>query len=200
MLSHLVFDLGGVIVELGGSPVKNEWIAGTLSQDEAWQKWLTSTAPREFESGKTSPTAFAEQLVAELKLSISPAEFLDHFLHWPIGPFPGAVEMLHSLGSRYRTALFSNSNELHWNRKMGEMQLDRVFHERFASHLMGMVKPDAEAFEYVISALGVEPGSILFLDDNQINVEAAIEAGMRAQRVQGLSAVQACLREHDIDW
>ncbi|PZD75310.1 Alpha-D-glucose 1-phosphate phosphatase YihX [Acaryochloris thomasi RCC1774] len=189
----LLFDLGGVIVELEGQPIKNNWIGSNDSPKASWEKWLTSDAPRAFETGKISADEFANRMISDLKMSISAADFKEYFTNWPIGPYPGAIEFLKSLKSRFTVALFSNSNELHWERKMNEMALDGVFHQSFASHLMGLAKPDPEAFRYVIEALESEPAEILFLDDNRLNVEAARIQGLQAEEVHGLSEAKRCL-------
>jgi len=153
-ISHLVFDLGGVIVELSGTPILDDWLAGDNTAENIWQKWLTSTAPRSFESGRIGKDEFASMIVEELSLDVSEQEFLNHFRRLPVGPYPGALERLHTLKDRYTTALFSNSNVLHWHRKMDEMNLKDAFNHHFASHLMGKVKPDVDAFQEVIETLG----------------------------------------------
>lgn len=50
-ITHLVFDLGGVIVELRGLPVLPQWVSGNKSSASTWEGWLTSSAPKAFESG-----------------------------------------------------------------------------------------------------------------------------------------------------
>lgn len=198
--THLLFDLGGVIVELGGKPIEDAWIAGEHTSEEIWRLWLTSAAPREFEAGRSTPEEFARAIVDELALDVSPARFLERFVRWPIGPFPGALELLHALKGRYRTGIFSNSNAVHWPRKMGEMGLADAVHDHFASHLIGHVKPDPGGFERVVDTWRVDPGRILFLDDNAMNVEAAHRAGLAAEHVVGLDAVKDALGEHGVRW
>ena len=198
--THLLFDLGGVIVELRGRPIEAAWIGGEHSPEEIWRLWLTSRAPREFEAGRTEPEAFARAIVEELDLDLTPKAFLESFLQLPVGPFPGALDLLHALKPRYRTGIFSNSNALHWPRKMGEMRLDEAVHDHFASHLIGHVKPDPEGFAHVLDTWAVAPERILFLDDNALNVEAATAAGFRAARVVGLEAARRTLREHGVTW
>lgn len=197
-ITHLVFDLGGVIVELNGTPILDAWISGENTPDSLWQKWLTSESPRAFESGQIGKDEFAESIVRELSLDVSKEQFIDHFVGLPIGPYPGALELLHSLKNKYTTSLFSNSNVLHWERKMNEMNLKDAFHHKFASHLMGKVKPDLDAFRQVERKLGVPSSQILFLDDNQLNVDAAKTVGFTASRVVGFSELKDVLKEHGI--
>lgn len=196
-ITHLIFDLGGVIVQLRGPPVLSEWTESNQSAEQLWEKWLTSDAPRAFESGKIDEATFASNIVEELSLSISCSEFLDYFISLPIGPYAGALDMLHALRARYSTALFSNSNAVHWSRKAA-MNLPPAFDHHFASHLMGKVKPDIEAFEHVIAALAVPASSMLFFDDNEMNVRAAQQVGMQAQRVVGYDQLLVGLNEYGI--
>lgn len=198
--THLLFDLGGVVVELAGRPIDDAWITGNHSPEAIWRLWLTSEAPREFEAGRTTPDVFARRIVDELALDVSPAMFLERFLHLPVGPFPGALALLHALKPRYRTGIYSNSNALHWPRKMNGMRLDDAVHDHFASHLIGHVKPDAEGFALIVERWGIAPERILFLDDNALNVEAARAAGFRAERVEGIDATKAALGEHGVRW
>ena len=197
-ISHLVFDLGGVIIELRGPPILNEWTGADETSEAVWEKWLTSNAPRAFESGRIDKDTFASMIVEELSLKISDDEFLDYFTSVPIGPYAGARELLNSLKPRYTTALFSNSNPIHWERKMNEMKLGSLFDYHFASHLMAKVKPDIEAFDEVLNELSISPSKILFFDDNQLNVDAARKVGMNAKRVVGIDNLISTLTEYGI--
>lgn len=199
-ISHLVFDLGGVIVRLRGTPILEAWIPGEHTPESLWMIWLSSEAPRAFESGKLDQNEFAERIVRELSLNVSVTDFTEHFSQLPIGPYPGALELLHDLKKRYTTSLFSNSNEIHWKRKMNEMQLRDAFHHKFASHLMGKVKPDLNAFLEVEDKLGVHASQILFFDDNQLNVDAARSVGFIASKVVGFDELKDSLKAHRIFW
>lgn len=193
-LTHLLFDLGGVIVELRGKPIKAAWFADD-APDDIWEKWLQSEAPRLFEAGKIDADSFAAQIVEELSLRVTADEFLEYFTVLPVKPYTGAVELLKTVRERYTTACFSNSNMLHWKRKMVDMQLDDCFDHKFASHIMGQVKPDHSAFTQVINSLGIPAAQILFFDDNQLNVDAARHAGMQAEVVAGLDELKRALLE-----
>ncbi|GAB2853420.1 HAD family phosphatase [Actinoallomurus bryophytorum] len=57
----------------------------------------------------------------------------------------------------------------------------------------GVAKPDREAYEIVAGRLGVEPQDCLFIDDNEANVLAAREAGMRAEVFRDPGQVRALL-------
>ncbi|SNR74199.1 HAD family hydrolase [Actinomadura mexicana] len=55
------------------------------------------------------------------------------------------------------------------------------FDERVYSCRIGVAKPDPRAYEICAGRLGVKPADVLFFDDNERNVLAARETGMRAE-------------------
>jgi putative hydrolase of the HAD superfamily len=191
----LLFDVGGVLVELGGVEVILEWLGNRISADELWQRWLQSQAVRRFETGQIDAPQFAAGVIAEFGLAVDPQQFLDSFVGWPTGLYPGTLEMLARIPPRYQRALLSNSNALHWPRVLGEMGLGAVFDNHFVSHLTGRIKPDPEAFEHVLESLGCRPAQVVFFDDNALNIEAARQLGMHAVRVRGLGEATQALIE-----
>jgi glucose-1-phosphatase len=191
----ILFDLGGVLIELAGVDRMLELCNHAFSADQLWARWLASEGVRRFESGRASPDEFGAAMLDEFGLSIAAAQFLEEFTTWPKGVFPGSFELLERLSASYRLACLSNTNALHWPRVCDEMGLARYFETNFASHLIGMLKPDVEIFQHVVDQLGCPPARILFLDDNQLNVASARAAGMVARRVAGLAEVRAALAE-----
>jgi putative hydrolase of the HAD superfamily len=192
-LRVVLFDVGGVLVQLNGIAPLLEWLSHRVNVEELWRTWLTSPAVRAFETGQTGAGEFATQLIRELDLPLEPQAFLESFAQWPTGLFPGVADLVARIPPRYTRALLSNSNAVHWPRVIGEMGLGEMFEHHFVSHLTGRVKPDRAAFEHVVDSLGCRPGSILFLDDNLVNVESARAVGMHASLANGTAAVEQAL-------
>ncbi len=184
----IVFDLGGVLIELGGITRMLELLGDRVTVEELWTLWLSSPSVREFETGRMDTEQFALGLLAEFELSISPAQFTAEFTTWPKGLYPGTIDLLRALAPQYTLACLTNTNALHWPRICGEMGLQPHFAMHFASHLIGLLKPDRAIFEHAIDHLGYAPERILFLDDNALNVESARSVGISAYRVVGLPA------------
>ncbi len=191
----LLFDVGGVLVQLSGVEVMLGWLGQTLTVEELWRMWLHSVPVRQFETGQIGANEFALRVVSEFGLPVEPQRFLDAFVSWPTGLYPGTLEMLARIPRSYRRVLLSNSNGLHWPRVVNEFGLGAAFDRHFVSHLTGRIKPDAEAFAQVVESLGCAPAEVLFLDDNSINVEAARRFGMQAFRVRGAAETQRMLSD-----
>ena len=193
-----MFDLGGVLVELAGVPTMLSWTRRHIESDELWRRWLTSPSVRAFESGRTSPDDFADALIAEFELPVQPPEFLAAFTSWPRGLLAGALELVNEVPTPIARVTLSNTNCLHWPRLMTEMGLSEVFDFHFASHLTGNMKPDEEAFQHVLESVGCRADTVLFLDDNQLNVDAALSLGIGAFRVQGVAQARAVLERNGV--
>lgn len=183
----LLFDLGGVLVENVGFERLNALLTTPLPLEDLKTRWLESPAVRAFETGSCPAEKFAADLVAEYRLPLAPAEFLEAFTAWPRGFYSGARELLEQLRRRYRVACLSNSNAIHWDRFNG---FAGHFDVTLSSHLLGVMKPDAGCFERALAACDVEASDAAFFDDSFVNVRAARHAGMRAFHVDGLAEVR----------
>jgi len=189
----VLFDVGGVLVEPSGVATMLAWMNNRVSPEQLWRMWLTSPCVRAFETGRSSPEAFADQVIVEFGLPIPREVFLSEMTHWSVTLFPGAIELVEQIPPQYLRATLCNTNVIHWKSLMAIEGLTRVFPHHFASHLMGKIKPDAEAFRHVTDALQCDPHEIIFLDDNDTNVVAARSVGMQAVRVTGIAEARRAL-------
>jgi putative hydrolase of the HAD superfamily len=67
------------------------------------------------------------------------------------------------------------------------------FDHRYFSCRLGAAKPDPLAFQLVLSALGAQPGEVLFIDDRPENTRAAGDLGMRTITFTSASALDRTL-------
>ena len=196
--SVLLFDVGGVLVQLSGVDIMLGWMGEKATSDEMWRMWLHSKPVRDFETGRIGAEEFAVAVTAEFRLPVDPQQFLASFAGWVTGLYPGTLEMLAQIPNSYQRAVLSNNNALHWTRVIDDLRLGSSFDHHFVSHLTGRIKPDADAFQHVVESLDCRPEQVLFLDDNTLNVEAARRFGMQAVRVQGIAETRAALIERGI--
>ncbi len=188
----VLFDLGGVLIDVGGvEPMRS--LAGIGSDEELWHRWLASPWVRCFERGECSAHEFAAGVVDEWHLDLGAAAYLAAFTSWMSGPVAGAAELVAQVQASVPVGCLSNINALHWATIASDSPIfDRLDH-RFLSFEIGLVKPDAEIFEYVATRLDTPRDQVLFLDDNQINVHAAEAAGFSARCVSGLDEARRAL-------
>ena len=194
----VLFDLGGVLIELGGAEELGR-LVGEPSEGELWRRWLSCPWVRRFERGQCEPREFSVGMIETWSIDLSPEAFLEAFTAWPKGLYPGALELIASLAGGSRIACLSNTNRLHTELEWSSgHQVSRLFDPCFFSHEIGLVKPDREVFDHAIDALDCSAESVLFLDDNQINVDAARAAGLHSERTRGPLEARAVLAAYGL--
>ena len=195
----LVFDLGNVLIDLGdGSYLKHILnLPEQTSEADAWEIWLSSLAVKRFDSGRVSLSKFLEQFAEETGLPTD-GNFEERFKAWPKAPFEGVDSLLSQLPPNLHLAVLSNTNSAHWPRLMDEMSLSGRFHSYFASHLTGFVKPESDIYTHMLNCLGVNGERVLFIDDNQINVDGARACGICSEKAKGLDQVKQVLAQYHI--
>ncbi len=193
----VLFDLGGVLVELGGMG-EMAIFADEQDEDEIWRRWLTCPWVRRFERGECDTETFARGMVESWAMPVGPDAFLEAFAAWPKGMLPGARDLVRATSERSRVACLSNTNSIHTDRQWAEFGIYELFDRLFLSHEMGLVKPDRDAFDHVVGELGCPRERILFLDDNQINVDGAREAGLASERAVGVDQARTILETRGI--
>ncbi|MBT3312604.1 MAG: HAD-IA family hydrolase [Desulfobacterales bacterium] len=191
----IMFDLGGVLIELTGTSRMIEWTDGNKPVEELLNLWLKSNAVRNFESGRATPVEFASGIISEFSLPVKTDRFLEEFPYWINDTYSGVKKLLQEVSGTYNIASLSNTNELHWDRISNEMNLPSLFDFNFPSHITGLLKPDKEAFSFAAESIGCLPEKILFFDDTLINVESARSIGMSAYRVSGFEELSEMISQ-----
>lgn len=87
------------------------------------------------------------------------------------------------------------SNYPVWVEELASGMLDGCFEEVWASHHLGVRKPDPEFYRRLCDRIDRRPGEVLFVDDREDNVEAAADLGMRAHLFAGGESGADDLRE-----
>jgi putative hydrolase of the HAD superfamily len=110
----------------------------------------------------------------------------DALLHHPPALLPGAAEMLRSVAGRHLLAITSDTgfaSSRAQDRLLEHDGIESLFAVRTYSMDVGHANPRPEPFLATIQALGLEPGEIIHVGDNErTDVRGALDAGMRAIR------------------
>lgn len=183
----LLFDLGGVLADLG-EPAKA--IGLDLTEEGFWQIWLNSANVHAFERGELAAHDFFSAIAGEFGQA-DVDDFQNRLHAWRLPLFPGVEEMIRSIPDDRRLALLSNTNAMHWDQVVKATDVFTIFDHLFLSFETGHYKPDAKSYEQVVRHFDCDPGDVLFLDDSPRNVTAARELGFDAHRVCGIREARA---------
>jgi putative hydrolase of the HAD superfamily len=134
-----------------------------------------------FESGQMASEEFAREVLALADLNLPGHEFVAYWqdIFWLNEPVAHLIAHLKASG--YTLVLGSNTNVLHatYFRRQFATTLDR-FDQLVFSHEVGCKKPNREFYRACVAAAGVSPGSCVFIDDLDENVQGARRAGLTA--------------------
>ena len=193
----LLFDLGRVVIDIDFTKVFDCW-AGYAACEAASlrERFLRDAAYQRHEKGELSDAAFFEGLRASLGIDLSDAEFLEGWTAIFVGEMPGIRQILSRAARHLPLYAFSNTNAPHVAHFSG-LYADVLghFREIYVSSSIGLRKPDAEAYDHVVRAIGVPAERIVFFDDLAENIEGARECGLKAVHVTSSEDMTRALRE-----
>jgi putative hydrolase of the HAD superfamily len=198
-IKNIVFDLGGVIVDID--------IARTL--DAFARLDIRGLQPENIHPRQTG--FFLEYELGNLTNEAFTAAIRDRYdctgvtdetirAAWNallLDPDPAQFALLDGLRPHYRVFLLSNTNPWHIERLSERYRaltggdFESHFDACFYSHRLHLRKPDRRIYEAVIAAAGIEPSKTLFIDDNAGNFTGAVETGLQVYHLTLLEKIFA---------
>ena len=187
----LLFDLGRVVVDIDFNLAFAKWAEyARCDQAVIARRFLHDDAYKRHERGEIDTDRYFTALRLALGVEISNAQLLDGWNAIFVGEMPGISPLLREVAHRFPLYVFSNSNrehELYWSKRFTAVL--RHFREIYVSSTIGLRKPEAEAYHYVVKAIGTSAERIVFFDDTLENVDAARACGLQAFQVKSAAEV-----------
>ncbi|MGZ5311234.1 MAG: HAD family hydrolase [Solirubrobacterales bacterium] len=159
----------------------------------------------ELEKGRVSEPEFLERLAAELEPALGHRPEMHRFREIyfeALHPNEPMIELMRELKQAgHRMALLTN-NVREWEPLWRTMlPVDEIFELVVDSAFVGMRKPDHEIYELTLERLdGIPAEACLFIDDVEVNCEAARAVGMAAVHYrepnQAIAEVRAAVGGH----
>ncbi len=183
---HIIFDLGGVILNLDEEKTVEAFAAvSRLSKTTIRDRFFRYDDYLKFEMGMLKDAEFRDSVRAQFEVEAGD-ESLDAALNAMLLDIPVVrLKLLRKLQPSYHLFLLSNTNPIHlscFNRKVREMtgedSLDSYFIKSYYSHQIKLRKPDPMVFKLVLDEQHCKPEETLFLDDNQSNLNGAASVGI----------------------
>jgi len=185
MINTIIFDFGDIFINLD----KQATIEGLkklgLSQ---WNEDLTQLN-LQFEKGQIS----RENFLLGIQKHIPNASLEEILEAWNaiLLDFPlYRLEFLQMLSKKYRLFLLSNTDAIHIETFEQENGVSfysdfyQCFEKIYFSYEIGMRKPDAEIFNYIINKHELSAKRTLFIDDKKENTDAALSLGLQVWNLQ----------------
>jgi putative hydrolase of the HAD superfamily len=189
-ITAVISDFGGVLTTpLIGSfmAFQDEMGISTEALGTAMQRISESHGEHplyELEMGRMSEADFLERMATELEPDLGHRPQMHRFSEIyfeALEPNPPMIELMREVkADGHRMALLTN-NVREWEPLWrGMLPVDEIFELVVDSAFVGCRKPDPEIYEITLERLGLSAPECIFIDDVEVNVEAARELGMSA--------------------
>lgn len=192
----LLFDLGGVLIDIDFGRAIAAWAPYTALPPEVLRQTFKRDLQYEaHERGEMGDKQYFAHLAASLQLDASMEQIEAGWNAIFVGEFLRTRQWVESVKGILPCYAFSNTNASHmavWSQRFPRVV--GAFERIFASHQLGLRKPERAAFDQVCALIGKAAGSVLFFDDLADNVQAAQDAGLQAVRVRSPDDVAAALQ------
>lgn len=186
-IKNIIFDFGGVILDIDPQLTINEFVKLGFS---GFDKLLTPAFSEEiigkFERGILTPELFRNKLKEFLDLDVTDQQIDDAWNSLLYDIPRERIEVIEQVKKNYGIYLLSNSNEIHYDLFVRDLQLrfgyrefDELFHKAYFSFDLHLLKPNPEIYEFVMNQHGMVPEETLFIDDKEENIKAAHNLGLR---------------------
>lgn len=192
MIKNLLFDLGGVIMDLDRDRcVRAFERLGMKDADDFLGVYGQKGAFLALESGEIDADEFHAQVRPMIdRENVSDEEIDAAFNEFLIGIPVHRLESLRELRRDYKVYLLSNTNPIMVNGKIAEefrkegREMSDYFDGIFTSYEAKCCKPGKAIFDYTEKVGGLNPSETLFFDDSQSNVNAARTYGFNSVLVR----------------
>jgi len=187
-IKNIIFDLGGVIINLDQQRTLNEFnklsnVPFETIYNASDQKELFD----EFDKGNITTEIFFEKLKFEIRYNGSQEELLNAWNAMLLDIPEHRLDLLVRAKQNYTTFLLSNTCEPHiafFERELyneyGVKNFEDYFDKVYYSCRIGLRKPDPKIFRNVLTQNNLNPKETVFIDDSIQHVKGAGECGLNA--------------------
>jgi putative hydrolase of the HAD superfamily len=202
-IKNIIFDLGGVILNLNYENTSEAFKRLGVGQfDQCYSQAQQTGLFDDYETGKIDETTFFKRL-NELSGSALPYEKAKAAWNAMLLDFPLArLRLLEELGQNHRLFLLSNTNATHQaafeiilQEAVGHSNLNPWFEQVYFSHHIGLRKPNAAVFQWVLEQNDLKAGETLFIDDSEQHVVGARSVGIQAKLLKPGTMIEQEIKE-----
>lgn len=190
MIKNLMFDLGGVIMDIDRMNCVRAFEKLGFSDVS---DYLGDYGQKEFflglENGSVDVDEFHRCVRQHVTPRTSDAQIDAAFCEFLIGIPRHRLTQLRELRKSYPVYLLSNTNPVMYHSKIADEfkqeggSIADYFDDTVTSFEAKSYKPDRGIFDYAAEKFGIRPEETLFFDDSQTNVDAARSYGYKAVKV-----------------
>ena len=191
-IKNIIFDLGGVILDIDENIVYKELEKMGISTTElAHSKEFVDIMSR-FDTGIITAPTFRKRMKALVGQEKMTDQKFDSIWNAMLLDIPRErIEAIEQVKKHYKIFLMSNTNVIHYDLYVRDLQLrfgynefDELFDKSYFSFAEHLEKPDPRFFELILDHESLIPEETLFIDDTAKNIQVAKSLGIRTYHIR----------------
>lgn len=190
-IKNIIFDLGGVVLDIDESIVYKELEKLGINVSELARSKEFMGIMSKFNTGIYTASTFRKKTKAFLGQEKMTDQKFDTLWNAMILDIPRErIEAIEKVKKHYKIFLMSNSNVIHYDLYVRDLQLrfgynefDELFNKSYFSFAEHLEKPDPRFFELILDHEGLLPEETLFIDDTAENIRAAKSLGINTYHI-----------------
>ena len=191
----LLFDMGGVVLTVNFDRVFQAWAEfSTLDAQTIKSRFKMDYHYQQHEIGKINSAEYFDHVRKTLLLSATDSEIAEGWnaiFGTEISECLDAIDSIRNTIPVYGYTNTNRAHQIYWEQQFP--RIHNTFEKVFISNEIGLRKPDAEAFEYVLEQIGIQAEALLFFDDTAENIEGAKQLGIQTALVTDPDSVLSVL-------
>ena len=195
MINTVIFDIGNVLAHFGWK----DYLISRNYDEETLRKISNATVLSDFwlewDRGAKESTELIELSCSrEPSLEKEIRDFFDNF-HSRIVEYDYAADLVKQLRSNdYKVYILSNYSKTGYEKQKDNFEFMKHIDGGIVSYKIKHVKPEPAIYQALIEKYQFDPSEAVFLDDLQVNVDAAKNLGFHAIRFENYDQALAELR------
>ena len=186
-IENIIFDLGGVLLDIDYNLTRVAFEKlGVVQFDEMYSQAKADKLFQKLETGEISDEEFYKEMNRSTGLNLSEKEIREAWNAMLLSFREESLTFLDQIRDQYKIYLLSNTNQIHhvsfyeiYHQKERKKSFEQYFDKAFYSFEIGLRKPEAVCYEWVLKDLQIAPEKTLFIDDSINNIEGAKIVGLQ---------------------
>ena len=197
MISTIIFDLGGVLIDWNPEYVFKEVIPDEEKRRFFFDNICTHDWNVEQDAGRSLAEATDMLILEHPDWAPEIRTYYDRWEEMLGGPIQETVDLLREIkdSGEYRLLALTNWSNETFPVALGLYDFLQWFEGIVVSGDERTRKPFAEIYEILLDRYGVTPEEAVFIDDSLKNVEGAEVVGINGIHFEGAAALREILRE-----
>jgi HAD superfamily hydrolase (TIGR01509 family) len=178
-IKAIIFDLGAVILNINYQNTINAFSKlGVKNASGFYSKKMQTNLFNQIETGDITANKFLSELQKETN-NASINQVSEAWNAMLLDLPENRLAVIQSLKKEYSIYLLSNTNAIHidaFKKKIGNIKWKKfcnLFDKMYLSHELGLRKPNAAIFKYILREQNLKPQEVFFIDDSLEHIEGA---------------------------